>query len=1033
MTRKKAADVEAAAQPAKKPIEDFKNNIKPLDDAFNKNKEEMKKAAAAVRKGDKPAAKRAIENIAQKPFGRTLAPVRSAPSSENPVEDLQKLWDKFEKAAERGDPNAMDKAIPQMEKEYQKVAEKPKDAADKLKNAIDDVVDAAKAGSPDPPIKDLKDAFDKFVKDTQADPSPEVREAARQAAEEAVPKLEDLIKKAEEAAKNPNDKKKAADVEAAGQQAKKPVEAFKNNLKPLDDAFNKNKDEMKKAAAAVRKGDRPAAKQAIEKIADKPFGRNFTPGRANPVASDPEDLKRLFDKFRKDAEKGDAQAMDRAIPLMDRAYQKLAEKPKNAADRLRKAIDDVAKAAQEGNPFPPLNPLRKAFEDFAKEVEEDPSPEVREAGALAVDEAYPLLVDLIKKSEDAAKNPADKKKAAEVHAAAQQAKKPIDAFKEKLKPLDHGWNRNKEQLKKAADEVRRGNRPNAKKIIDEIAEKPFGRNFTPGKGRGLLPPDPAGGPSDELKDLWNRFKNGAKKGDPVAMEKIVPELDKAYNDYNKATRADPLASADKLEKAIDDVMAAHDKGAPLPLKQVKDAFDNFQNEATKKDADPEVAAAAQKAAEDFKPEFAEFLKKAKDVTSNPKDKKKARAFENAVPKMKKPIKVFKAAIDPDHIDDVLINDKYGGDVKDAIADLKDAVDAQQPPQIKDALDNVKAKLADYNDNAHDVAKRLDDPGKSNYVDRKADELDDLLDQLEKMDPFSSPVQMLDAVESIPVLIDDIVCHINSDAADDVVEGAARAANLTAFLETVDEDDLDLGDLLGCATDLADLMRGMIGDTTSVAESLGSSGNRLTDAAKSALELSNLLKELEAGDSESPEAISEKVSALRAADQQSPSTPRLTLAEATTFEDITAAVAFNIKQQCEEQSATVSKTGANVATELANLSIAARKGDRQQMMLSAKAASAHIAAFSKEILALAQNIPGKNAHERSIQDHLIRCSQGLTNYGTQLKILTSVKAASIEESKDTDESLSTIATDLGDILSQALRSMSISNTLIFKIK
>jgi len=38
-----------------------------------------------------------------------------------------------------------------------------------------------------------------------------------------------------------------------------------------------------------------------------------------------------------------------------------------------------------------------------------------------------------------------------------------------------------------------------------------------------------------------------------------------------------------------------------------------------------------------------------------------------------------------------------------------------------------------------------------------------------------------------------------------------------------------------------------------------------------------------------------------------------------------------------------------------------------MMLSAKAALTHIAALSKEILALTQKIPAKNAHECSLQD------------------------------------------------------------------
>jgi len=210
-------------------------------------------------------------------------------------------------------------------------------------------------------------------------------------------------------------------------------------------------------------------------------------------------------------------------------------------------------------------------------------------------------------------------------------------------------------------------------------------------------------------------------------------------------------------------------------------------------------------------------------------------------------------------------------------------------------------------------------------------------------------------------------------------------------------------------------------------------------ARSAWELNNLLREIEGdGSNESAQDLSEKVSAIRSGggdflELPDFGPPLVPLSEATTFEDITAAVAYNIKTQCDEQSESISKTGANVAAELANLSRAARSGNRQQLLLSAKAASAHIAALSKEILALAQMINPKNAHERGIQDHLIRCSQGLTNYGTQLKILASVKAASIEESKDTDESLSTLTTDLGDIISQALTSMSITNTTILRVK
>eukprot|EP01123_Difflugia_compressa_P008128 TRINITY_DN234_c0_g1_i1.p1 TRINITY_DN234_c0_g1~~TRINITY_DN234_c0_g1_i1.p1 ORF type:complete len:1969 (+),score=675.63 TRINITY_DN234_c0_g1_i1:264-5909(+) len=1046
--KNKAAEVVRAAPEFKKPLDQFKDVIKPLDDAFNKNKEEMKKAADAVRKGDKPAAQKVIDNIADKPFGRNFVPNKNGrgalpPSKpDEPCDELQKLWDKFKNAGNRADPEKMNKLIPEMEKQYNKMADKPKSAADKLKNAIDDIADAAKHGDSDIPVRALKDALDKFVKDATTDPSPEVRDAARRAADELRPAVADLVKAAEDAARNPKDPKKAAAVDAAVQKASKPVEQFKQAIKPLDDAFAKNKEEMKKAAAAAAKKDAPGTKQAIEKIADKPFGRTIAPvrGRDALPSDDPDvdELKDLFDQFAKDADKGNGKAMDDAIPKMDRAYQKVADKPKQAAEKLKAAVDDVVKAVKAGDPKPPVNRLKDAYDDFVRDNQKDPSPEIRDAAARAADEAFPHIADLIKKAEEAAKNPQDKKKAQEVEAAAQQAKRPIDAFKDKIKPLDNAWNKNKDDLKKAAEEVKKGNKPAAKKIIDQVADKPFGRNFTPNKGRGVLPPDPSVGPSDELKDLWNKFKKAANKGDAAAMEKMVPDLDKAVDKVDKATNATPIAVADKLEKAIDAVMAAQDKKDNIapPLKLVKDALDELDQVAKSPDYDPDVRKAAQRAHDDFVPEFADFIKKAKDASSNPNDKQKARALENAVPKMKKPVKAFKAAVDPTQADDVLVNDKYGGDVKDALADLKDALRDNKPEQIKKALDNVKSKLADYNDNAHDAAKHVDDPGKKNYLDRKADDLDDLLKEIDDFNPTSSPIQIQDVIDSVPDIIDDIVCHLGSDAADDLVEGAARAANLTAFLDSVDDDDLDLGDLLGCATDLADLMRGMITDTTKVAESIGTSGEKLTDATKAALGLNSLLRDLEGDLSfEEAQTLSQQVSELRAEAKAPPPSsggPPVPLSQATTFEDITAAVAFNIKQQCE-QSENVSKTGSNVAIELSNLSISARSGDKQQMLLSAKAASAHIAAFSKEISALAAKIPGKTQQERQVQDHLIRCSQGLANYGTQLKILTSVKAASIEESKDTDESLSTIATDLGDLISQALTSMSITNTIILKAK
>jgi len=155
-------------------------------------------------------------------------------------------------------------------------------------------------------------------------------------------------------------------------------------------------------------------------------------------------------------------------------------------------------------------------------------------------------------------------------------------------------------------------------------------------------------------------------------------------------------------------------------------------------------------------------------------------------------------------------------------------------------------------------------------------------------------------------------------------------------------------------------------------------------------------------------------------------PAVSLDRARSFEDIAQAVAWKIHQQSKEME-NPSKTGDNVALELAHLASAARGGDKQKLLLSAKAASAQIQAFSKEISDLAARIPGKTPREREIQEQLLRCAQGLKNYSMHLKILASVKAASIEQSRDTDESLSTIARDLGDLISQSLGNMRVCYT------
>lgn len=124
---------------------------------------------------------------------------------------------------------------------------------------------------------------------------------------------------------------------------------------------------------------------------------------------------------------------------------------------------------------------------------------------------------------------------------------------------------------------------------------------------------------------------------------------------------------------------------------------------------------------------------------------------------------------------------------------------------------------------------------------------------------------------------------------------------------------------------------------------------------------------------------------------------------------------------------------DIGFHLAQLAKYARSGQKQLMLEEARKASLKIAELCKILRAKAAAIPGKNMAERTIQDRLIRAAQALQNYGMQLKILTSVKAASVAVDKDTDESLASIVRGIGSVVDEGLTSMDITDRTILKLK
>jgi len=244
----------------------------------------------------------------------------------------------------------------------------------------------------------------------------------------------------------------------------------------------------------------------------------------------------------------------------------------------------------------------------------------------------------------------------------------------------------------------------------------------------------------------------------------------------------------------------------------------------------------------------------------------------------------------------------------------------------------------------------------------------------------------------------------------------------ASLGNIGDDDMDLGDLLATAGELSDLMRGLIGNTADTARRLGLTEANLKPASLAAMNLDRLLRQIDGGDTDAALNLPDTQTITLPPPSWAPTAEHhfedIKLSNARTFDEVAAAIARQIHEQAKQ----ISKEGDNLALELSNLARAARSGDRQALLLAAKAASAHIIAFCKQINEIAAKMPAKTQHEKREQDQLMKCAQALRNYGTQLKILASVKAASIEESRDTDESLSTLTRNLGEAVQVALKGM-----------
>jgi len=87
-----------------------------------------------------------------------------------------------------------------------------------------------------------------------------------------------------------------------------------------------------------------------------------------------------------------------------------------------------------------------------------------------------------------------------------------------------------------------------------------------------------------------------------------------------------------------------------------------------------------------------------------------------------------------------------------------------------------------------------------------------------------------------------------------------------------------------------------------------------------------------------------------------------------------------------------------------------------MLQAAKTAAEHITKLAKKLESHTGST-GAQQEEKFVE--ACKRAHVLRNYGIQLKILTSVKAASIEDSRDMDSSLGSLTLNLGKMVESCL--------------
>uniref|UniRef100_A0A6B2KX37 Vinculin n=1 Tax=Arcella intermedia TaxID=1963864 RepID=A0A6B2KX37_9EUKA len=870
---------------------------------------------------------------------------------------------------------------------------------------------------------------------------------------EQLRKLLPLLEQAEKDAKDLNStvKKNPKGYERAQKQVKESVGEVVRSLKPNP--------KMKRDADKLEESLRDQILAALRAL-QSPNNQNMKDldDATNDILEALRNLKRVNpDNKLSDAQKTDLSGLLASLRsgLSPILYTKPEDKQQDAFERLKDNLAQMKEGVKYGDQDMVSNKVRlvaQSAKDLTAALNDPTNPRRLYGNKDLYDRTAKDMNDdlarLVKSTKGFLQDPSDRKTTDLVDAinklkrTADRVNKPKDErdMKDNFENLLKSLNKTREHIKNR-DQIK------AEESMNDISIAIANLRRAGDRMKEKNPnPNSIEAPLSELDQIFARLQNkaaAAARGDAAAIKAFddaVPMVQKAWKTLDEVAHVIDIAPLEDFEDAVDDVYLAAASTDPVRYAPaVKELVQNFKEieAAVQLYKDPNAKKAGLEMVEKIRPVVREYANKAKDVVEG---KAEAEELNDVANRLKAPLADLKKKLDPSARDRDLEVSSLA--VKAALEGVRKANKQGNPEQSKAALQTLKDALENYNKVAEKATKQTVDPRKMELMNQDLNELVELSGDLRRLNPADTK-GLFFVMDAIPYQMDEQLDTLRNTSGDDVKKALAKAKNWEATLNVADDELPDLGDLLGTAGNLRNLMRGLVGDTSSLAREIGANSKDLTQAAKAALEMDKYLMDLETAYSFDDDAKKPKPAPtpapkaeVKAVVAPPPSAvglgvlsnelfEEISISQAKTFDQVMAAVASDIHKTAQ----TSNKEADNIASELAKLAKAARSGSKQEMLVAARAAAAFINAYCQQLSDTAKRIPNRNHAEKKEQDNLIRYQQALRNFGTQLKILSSVKATSLDSSSETDDTLITLSMNLGDVLKASMASLTTVNSVI----